>query len=95
VIRPAGAPGAKNVPTINAPAPHVFSHYTYLTFHMVDGDYRYKVVHQPDKYADYSVATHPDQVEAFEGDDTTPVTDEVYDAGATRVDWFYGLELVK
>lgn len=41
---------------------------------------RYAVTHQPDKYAD-------------PGDDDTPVTDDVYGAGQTRVDHFYGLRL--
>lgn len=41
---------------------------------------RYVVTHQPDKYAD-------------PGDDDTPVTDEVYQSGATRVDHFYVLRL--
>lgn len=40
---------------------------------------RYVVTHQPDKYAD-------------PGDDATPVTDEVYQSGATRVDHFYGMQ---
>lgn len=40
---------------------------------------RYVVTHQPDKYA-------------ADGDDETPVTDEVYATGATRVDHFYGIE---
>lgn len=40
---------------------------------------RYVVTHQPDKYAD-------------PGDDSTPVTDEVYASGQTRVDHFYGLK---
>lgn len=54
---------------------HTFRHYGAVT---ICGT-RYRVTHQPDKYAD-------------PGDDTTPVTDEVYAAGATRVDHFYGLE---
>lgn len=31
---------------------HTFLHVDELVFHMVDGDYRYRVVHQPDKYDD-------------------------------------------
>jgi hypothetical protein len=58
---------------------HTFVHASAVTFHTVDGDFRYAVVHQPDKYAN-------------DGDDK-PVTDAVYAAGKTRVDWFYGLKL--
>ena len=54
---------------------HTFRHYEAMT---VCGT-RYKVTHQPDKYAD-------------PGDDDTPVTDEVYGSGQTRVDHFYGLK---
>lgn len=69
---------------------HTFSHYDTLTICGV----KYKVTHQPDKYADYSQATDPAAVEAFTGDDYTQVTTDIYDAGATRIDWFYDLELV-
>jgi hypothetical protein len=68
---------------------HTFKHYSTLT---VCGT-RYRVTYQPDKYADYSQATDAEAVEAFEGDDKTEVTTDIYDAGATRVDWFYDLEL--
>jgi hypothetical protein len=53
-----------------------------VVFHFLDGDVRYEVTHQPDKYAD-------------PGDDETPVTEKVYKAGKTRVDHFYGLKLVE
>lgn len=59
---------------------HKFTHLDRITLHTVDGDLSYRVTHQPDKYA-------------AEGDDETPVTGELYAAGATRVDWFYVLEL--
>lgn len=72
---------------------HTFLHADVIVLKTVDGDLRYRVTHQPDKYADYGQATYPDQVGAFDGDDDTPVTDEVYAAGATRVDWFYDLAL--
>ena len=55
---------------------HTFRHYEAVTICGV----RYRVTHQPDKYAD-------------PGDDDTPVTDEVYASGSTRVDHFYGLRL--
>lgn len=57
---------------------HTFQQAGTVVFHTVDGDVRYRVVHQPDKY-------HVD------GDDT-PVDDAAYAAGQTRIDWFYGLE---
>lgn len=63
-----------------AQAPHIFVHATAIVFRTVDGDVRYRVVHQPDKYAS-------------DGDDDTPVTDGIYSAGNTRVDHFYRLEL--
>jgi hypothetical protein len=53
---------------------HTFRHFDAL----IIADVRYRVTHQPDKYAD-------------PGDDITPVTSEVYADGATRVDHFYGL----
>jgi hypothetical protein len=84
VERPSGA----TPDDLFAPA-HRFVHFDRLTFKTLDGDLAYAVSHQPDKYADYSEATYPDRVEAFDADDETPVTPEVYTAGATRVDWFY------
>lgn len=80
VVRPAGPAGSSWVATDAAPSPHVFHHFAALVFHTVDGDVRYKVTHQPDKYAE-------------SGNDATPVTDEMYAAGGTRVDHFYDLEL--
>lgn len=59
---------------------HAFTHADALVLKCVDGDVRYSITHQPDKYAD-------------EGTDKTPVTDLVYAAGDTRVDWFYDLKL--
>jgi hypothetical protein len=59
---------------------HTFVHANALVIHTADGDVRYRVVHQPDKYA-------------ANGDDSTTVTPEIYAAGETRVDHFYGLEL--
>lgn len=73
VVRPSG-----RTPDDLTKPPHVFVHYSRIIFHTLDGDVTYRVLHQPDKYAD-------------PGDDTTPVTAEVYAAGATRVDWFYGV----
>lgn len=73
VHRPGGAPGNEWSVT------HTFVHAKSVVLKTADGDVRYRVVHQPDKYA-------------TSGDDD-PVTDDVYEAGDTRVDWFYGLEL--
>lgn len=58
---------------------HTFTHAETLTIHTVDGDVTYRVTHQPDKY-------HADDNEA-------QVTPEAYEAGQTRVDHFYRLEL--
>jgi len=75
VVRPSGP---KDNPWVTLP--HTLLHADALVLHTIDGDVRYRVVHQPDKYAD-------------PGGDDTPVTDEIYAAGATRVDWFYVAEL--
>lgn len=87
VLRPAGPPGDPD-----REDPHIFHQGTRVVFHTLDGDVAYKVVHNPDKYADHSEASYPDQVKKFKSDDSTKVTSEIYDAGATRVDWFYDLE---
>lgn len=91
VVRPAGPTPDVWVST-HTGSPHFFMHYERLVFHSREGDVAYAVTHQPDKYADHAHATHPDQVDAFDADDDTPVTEKVYAAGATRVDHFYGLE---
>lgn len=58
---------------------HTFLHADVIVILAVDGEVRYRVVHQPDKYA--------------EDDDATEVTDDVYKSGKTRVDHFYLGEL--
>jgi len=58
---------------------HTFVQADVIIFRFLDGDVRYRVTHQPDKYVDSD-------------DDTEPVTDEVYAAGQTKVDFFYWLE---
>jgi len=78
--RPAGKASDPWAPTPTAPSPHVFHHYDAIVLKGMDGDLRYRVTHQPDKYAE-------------QGDDDTPVTDEVYASGETRVDHFYDLAL--
>lgn len=59
---------------------HTFTHADAVVIKCLDGDVRYRVVHQPDKYADSD-------------DPTESVTPEIYATGRTRVDHFYGLEL--
>jgi hypothetical protein len=91
VTRPSGPPGAK---WFGQEPNHTFAHYDTLVFKTLNhGDVRYKVVRQPDKYADYGAATFPDRVQEFDADEETPVTDEIYNAGATRVHNDYRLEL--
>lgn len=79
VVRPAG-PTQADWNSGQTGQPHLFMHYDKVTFHTLDGDVTYRVTHQPDKYA-------------ADGDDETPVTEDVYADGATRVDHFYRLEL--
>lgn len=59
---------------------HTFVHASVIVFKTTDGDIRYRVSHQPDKYVEG-------------GSDRDEVTPEIYAAGATRVDWFFDLEL--
>lgn len=75
VRRPAGAASDPHATT------HAFTHADALVIHAVDGDVRYLVTHQPDKYV-------------ADGDDETPMNREHYTAGNSRVDWYYGLEKV-
>lgn len=80
---------------------HTFVHADALVIHTVDGDVRYEVVHQPDKYADDSTVENDGKKSEnglVEGTPNTlspdtKVTDEHYANGDTRIDWFYGLEL--
>jgi hypothetical protein len=81
VVRPAGA--RQDVWNATQTArPHVFMHYDEIVVKTIDGDVRYRVTRQPDKYV-------------ADGDDNTTVTPEIYATGNTRVDWFYDLELVE
>jgi hypothetical protein len=70
---------------------HTFRHYDTLTFKTVDGDLRYRVTHQPDKYAVTGrKRSKDDESVVLETiDPAKTVTDQVYAAGDTRVDWFY------
>lgn len=59
--------------------PHTFRHADAFVLKCVEGEVRYRVARQPDKYV--------------EGGADDPVTDEIYAAGETQVDHFYDLEL--
>jgi len=89
VVRPAG-PTQDVLASSHTGQPHVFVHCDRIVFHTLDGDVAYRVVHQPDKYADGTQANDGPIDGSY--DDDTPVTPELYAAGATRVDHFYGLE---
>jgi hypothetical protein len=89
VHRPGGPPG--NLWAVT----HTFRQVDTLIFHTVDGDVRYRVTHQPDKYAvvDRVTANDDKRLVREEIDPDAEVTDEIYAAGDTRVDWFYVAEL--
>jgi len=91
VVRPAGRTQSDWI-SGQTGTPHVFIHYDALVFHTLDGDVTYRVTHQPDKYADSgSVNARGQVITENEHDDDTPVTPDLYAAGETRVDWFYGI----
>lgn len=75
---------------------HTFTHAKTLTIKTLDGDVVYNVIHQPDKYAcsEKAALLLPEGAEVPKYDSETPVTPEIYNAGETRVDHFYDLELV-
>lgn len=74
VHRPSGPAGDEH----RTPA-HTMMQADAVVFHTVDGDVRYRVTHNPDKYVDGD-------------DDEAEVTPDIYEAGQTRVDWFFDLE---
>lgn len=76
VHRPGGPPNKQWAVT------HTFLQADAIVFHLMDGDVRYKVAHQPDKYVE-------------SGTDSTKMTDQKYADGDSRVDYFYGLKLDK
>lgn len=93
VIRPAGPSQAVWAST-HTGQPHVFIHYDRIVLHTREGDVAYNVTHQPDKYADDSVADARGNItKANSHNDRTKVTEDRYSAGQTRVDHFYVLEL--
>ena len=77
VRRPAGPPDR---PTR---AFHTLVQCDALIIHTDEGDVKYWVTHQPDKYAD-------DGEDSY--DDDTLVDQSIYNSGNTRVDHFYGLQ---
>lgn len=60
---------------------HSLWHVDTVVIHTVDGDVRYEVTRQPDKYVE-------------DGSDDDEVTYEIYENGQTVVDKFYDLKLV-
>ncbi len=80
VVRPGGPPDDPMRRDPERAIPHLFMHADVVVLKTVDGDVRYRVVRQPDKYVDDSP-------------DDELMTDEHYAAGNSRIDWFYGLEL--
>lgn len=90
VVRPGGPTDDKYRVT------HTFVHIDKIIFKTLSGDVTYKVVHQPDKYADDRVPDERGMLSSEDDvlEDDEPVTDERYAAGETRVDWWYGLKKV-
>lgn len=100
VLRPAGPANDPWGPTAQGDKGHQFRHCDVIVFQTVDGDVRYRVVHQPDKYVDerdhQAVAHGKYAVKPLVdpgGNDDVPVTDAHYAGGQTAVHWFYDVEL--
>ena len=93
VVRPAG-PRQDVLSSSYSGQPHTFIHCDEIIFKTVDGDIRFLVVHQPDKYAvvDYEVVNQEKNLVREVIDPNQKVTPEIYAAGQTRVDHYYGLE---
>lgn len=62
---------------------HQFIEADELVLHMLDGDYRYTVVHQPGKYSGADHVDGPHEATSAAGDPNT------------HVDWFYDADLVE
>lgn len=88
VVRPSGPADNKW-----AGNPHVFMHIDALVFKTINGDVRYNVVRQPDKYVEGNSYDERGLTTRRVNTDDHEVTDEIYAEGKTRVDWFYDLEL--
>lgn len=98
VSRPGGEPGNE----WRRDKIHNFRHADVIVLKTHDGrdDVRYRVTHQPDKYVDttdYSVpgayGVGEERVGTRKEADSVKVTQAHYNAGQTRVDHFYDLEL--
>lgn len=75
--------------------PHAFMHCDVIVLKTVDGDVRYRVTHQPDKYVDErTFEPHDRETPLVDPEnDVALVTDGHYAAGQTAVHWFYDVEL--
>lgn len=63
---------------------HTFVQADEIVLHMIDGDYRYRVTHQPDKYEGAEHANDADHVASNAAGDPN-----------THVDWYYDVELIE
>lgn len=72
---------------------HGLLHADAIIIKTIDGDVRFRVTRQPDKYA---VVDRDDSGKYLDEitDDKKKVTDEIYAAGNTKLDKFYDLKLV-
>jgi hypothetical protein len=95
VVRPAG-PKQNVYNSTHTGAPHVFLHCDEIVFHTVRGDTRYRVIEQPDKYAvvDLDVINEEKGLVREIIDPEKKVTQEIYEAGQTKVQHFYRLERI-
>lgn len=98
IARPGGEPGNE----WRRDKIHNFRHADVVVLKTHDGrpDVRYRVTHQPDKYVDTTDYTVPgaygvgeERVGTRKEADDVAMTPEYYNAGHTRVDHFYDLEL--
>lgn len=96
VLRPAG-PNMETYESSQTGTPHTFFHCDEIVLKPMDGQaVRYRVVHQPDKYA----VVGRELVSEDKGlvrdviDPEAKVTPEIYASGLTRVDNYYGLERI-
>lgn len=96
VVRPAG-PSQEVWASSHTGIPHTFIQADEVVFHMIDGDYRYKVVRQPDKYAvgKVTAVSEPDKaLFRVEPAVNKKVTPAIYASGETMVCWDYELERI-
>lgn len=80
---------------VGDPVPHRFLHIDEITLATMNkGLLQFKVIHQPDKYADNSTISRGYIEDPGTYTNDTQVTLEMYEAGHTRVDNFYELEYI-